>query len=57
MKVTVDNIFSITCYYERWKRLVACDWETLIYEHGDYLKCRYCSQSNVCDRELNKIVR
>lgn len=57
MKVTVDNIFSITCYYERWKRLVACDWETLIYEHGDYLKCRHCSQSNICDRELNKIVR
>ena len=57
MNVTVDNIFSITCYYKRWKRLVACDWETLIYEHGDYLKCRHCSQSHVCDRELNKIVR
>ena len=54
MRVTVDNIFSITCYY---KRLVACDWETLIYEHGDYLKCRHCSQSHVCNRELNKIVR
>ena len=57
MGVTVDNIFSITCYYKRWKRLVACDWETLIYEHGNYLKCRHCSQSHVCDRELNKIVR
>ena len=57
MNVTIDHIFNIACYYKRWKRLVACDWETLIYEHGDYLKCRHCSQSHVCDRELNKIVR
>ena len=57
MKVTVDRIFIMTRSYERYKKLVACDWETLIYEHGDYLKCRHCSQSHVCDRELNKIVR
>ena len=57
MKVTVYNIFNIACSYERDKRLIECDWETLIYEHGNYLKCRHCSQSHVCDRELNKIVR
>ena len=57
MKVTVDNIFSITCYYRRWKRLVACEKENWKYEHGNNLKSRHCSQSYVCNRELNKIVR
>ena len=57
MNVTVDRIFIMTRSYERYKKLIECDWETLIYEHGDYLKCRHCSQSHVCNRELNKIVR
>ena len=57
MKVTVDRIFIMTRSYERYKKLVACDWETLIYEHGDYLKCRNCPQRNICDRDYYKIVR
>ena len=57
MKVTVYNIFNIACSYERDKRLIECDWETLIYEHGDFLKCRHCNQRNICDRDYYKIVR
>ena len=57
MNVTVDRIFIMTRSYERYKKLIECDWETLIYEHGDYLKCRHCSQRNICNRDYYKIVR
>ena len=57
MNVTVDRIFIMARSYERYKKLIECDWETLIYEHGDFLKCRHCSQRNICDRDYYKIVR
>lgn len=34
-----------------------CEYEKIIYHHGNYLRCIYCTQKHMCEMEMWRKVR